>query len=260
MAVKYGNLSERHAEQTAQKKIGIYLNKGSRELFWGVLRGKVGKSKLKQVLKKVWHFIWVEDSIWSWLANIVIAFVLIKFIVYPGLGLALGTPYPIVAVVSSSMEHRGQDFNTWWDANQAWYAAHGITKEQFLAYPMKNGFNKGDIIVLKGTKPSEVREGSIMVFKSSRDYPKPDPIIHRVVELKSDGSGDNLYQTKGDNNRDSINNSCDPATRTCIQEYGIEQSQVLGFAVFRVPYLGYIKIWFFDLVQLIGGGIRNVLS
>jgi signal peptidase I len=220
----------------------------------------MGNSKFKQTLKKVWHFIWVEDSIWSWIVNILLAFVLIKFLVYPGLGLALGTPFPIVAVVPSSMEHNGQNIDTWWGANQAWYEAHNITKEQFLNFPMMNGFNKGDIIVLQGVDPADVKVGKVMVFKSSRLYPKPDPIIHRVVEIRQDGTGNNFYQTKGDNNRDSINNSCDPLTRTCIDEYGIMQGQVLGFAVLRVPLLGYIKIWFFDLVQLIGGGIRNVLS
>jgi signal peptidase I len=220
----------------------------------------MGKGKFKQILKKVWHFIWVEDSIWSWIVNIILAFVLIKFLVYPGLGLALGTPYPIVAVVSSSMEHRSMSFDSWWDANQAWYEAHNITKPEFMAFPMKNGFNTGDIIVLKGVKPEDVKVGQVMVFKSSKLYPKSDPIIHRIVDISQDSGGNNLYQTKGDNNRDSINNSCDSLTRTCIHEYDIDQSRVLGFAVVRVPYLGYIKIWFFDLVQLVGGGVRDVLS
>lgn len=224
-----------------------------------IVGNKVGKNKFKQTLKKVWHFIWVEDSIWSWLVNIVLAFVLIKFIVYPGLGLALGTQFPIVAVVSSSMEHRGQGFDAWWESNQAWYEAHGITKEQFSKYPMKNGFNKGDIIVLKGLKPGDIEVGDIMVFKSSRLYPKPDPIIHRIVDIDKDAKGNNLYQTKGDNNRDSIDNMCDSPT-TCIDEYDISQDQVLGFSVVRIPLLGYIKIWFAELIQLIGGGVRNVLS
>lgn len=225
-----------------------------------ILGDTVGKHKIKQTLKRIWHFIWVEDSIWSWLVNILLAFILIKFIVYPGLGLALGTNYPVVAVVSSSMEHRGQSLDEWWESNQGWYEAKGIDKDDFMDYPMKNGFNKGDIIVLKGIKPEKVDVGDIMVFKSSLLYPKPDPIIHRIVDIDEDAKGSNLYQTKGDNNRDSINSSCDSSTRTCIHEYDISQEQVLGFAVFRVPLLGYIKIWFAELIQFIGGGVRNVLS
>lgn len=220
----------------------------------------MGKSSFKVILKKVWHFIWEEDSIWSWIVNIILAFVLIKFIVYPGLGLVLGTNYPIVAVVSSSMEHNGQNLDTWWEANHAWYESHNITKEQFQGYPMKNGFNKGDIIVLRGMKAKDLKLGEVMVFKSSKLYPKSDPIIHRIISIKQDKSGAYLFQTKGDNNRDSINNSCDSATRTCIDEYDIGEGQMIGFALFKVPYLGYIKIWAFELFQFVGGGIRNVLS
>ncbi len=221
----------------------------------------MGKKGIRQTLKKVWHFIWVEDSIWSWLVNIVLAFVLIKFLVYPALGLALSTTYPIVAVVSSSMEHQGMGFEDWWAENEAWYESHNITKEQFMDFQMRNGFNKGDIIVLRGLDEDDVSVGKVMVFKSSRLYPKPDPIIHRIVDIDEGPSGSEVYQTKGDNNRDSISNICEERPyRTCIHEYDIGQDQVLGFAVLRVPYLGYIKIWFTDLIQLIGGGIRNVLS
>ena len=60
----------------------------------------------KKKLKRLWHFIWEDNSVWSWIANIVLAFILIKFIVYPSLGFVLGTTHPVVAVVSESMEDR----------------------------------------------------------------------------------------------------------------------------------------------------------
>ena len=66
----------------------------------------------RKVLKRVWHFIWEDNSIWSWIANIAIAFILIKFIVYPSLGFFLSTSHPVVAVVSESMEHNN-GFNKW---------------------------------------------------------------------------------------------------------------------------------------------------
>ena len=71
-------------------------------------------SSWKKNLKKFWHFIWEEDSLLSWIVNIIIAFILIKFIVYPGLGYLLATTHPVVAVVSESMEHNS-NFNAWWD-------------------------------------------------------------------------------------------------------------------------------------------------
>ena len=101
------------------------------------------KTKAKKALRKAWWFIWEDDSIWSWIANIVLAFVLIKFIVYPGLGLILGTNYPIVAVVSGSMEHDGS-FDDWWSSSaicsnsecsqEEWYNNKGISKSEFLEW------------------------------------------------------------------------------------------------------------------------------
>ena len=61
------------------------------------------KSKPASTWGKVWYFIWHDDSVWSWIVNIILAFLLIKFIVYPGLGFLLETEYPVVAVVSGSM-------------------------------------------------------------------------------------------------------------------------------------------------------------
>lgn len=55
---------------------------------------------------KIWFFIWHDNSAASWIINIILAYLIIKFIVYPSLGLVFGTNFPIVAVVSNSMEHR----------------------------------------------------------------------------------------------------------------------------------------------------------
>lgn len=217
----------------------------------------MGKNKILRLLGRIWHFIWEDDSILSWIVNIILAFILIKFIVYPGLGWALGTRYPVVAVVSSSMEHRGLEFDSWWETNKNWYLSNGITKEQFLSFPLKNGFNKGDIIVLRGRKPAEIKPGQVMVFLSSPQSPKPDPIIHRIVKITKTAEGKYLFQTKGDNNMDSIINSCSQGT--CIHELDIQEEQILGYSLFKLPYLGYIKIWAFDLFKMIAGGIRNVL-
>lgn len=190
--------------------------------------------------KKIWHFIWEDNSIWSWLVNIVLAFVLIKYIVYPGLGFLLSTTHPVVAVVSESMEHNA-DFSEWWEKSGKWYSANGISKENFYGFPMKSGFNKGDIIVLKGKPPESIEIGDIIVFWSA----KRDPIIHRVVKKWQE---ENIYyfQTKGDNyktNPVSIKSSI-------LDETRINQEQIVGNAVLRVPFLGYIKIWFVELIGL----------
>jgi len=194
----------------------------------------------KKTLKKVWYFIWEDNSIWSWIVNIILAFILIKFIVYPGLGFLLSTSHPVVAVVSESMEHNS-NFNVWWEKSGNWYVSNDIGKDEFSGFGFKNGFNKGDIMVLKGKAPNDLEMGEVIVFWSARR----DPIIHRVVNKWQENEV-YYFKTKGDNNPASIKSPF-------LDETKISQEQVVGNAVFRIPMLGYIKIWFVDLIGLIRG-------
>ena len=192
----------------------------------------IKRSKFKKILKKTWHFIWHDDSIWSWIVNILLALILVKFIIYPGLGLILSTPFPIVAVVSSSMEHNS-NFEEWWDSNSEWYINNGITREQMIEFPFHNGFNKGDIMVLRGIKPENLGIGQILVFNGNSQ----DPIIHRVVDKKIENNK-YMFTTKGDNN---------PIPYSAIGETSITEDKILGRAIFRIPLLGWIKIIFVSL-------------
>ncbi|MBU0930292.1 MAG: signal peptidase I [Nanoarchaeota archaeon] len=190
----------------------------------------------KNILKKTWDFIWHENSLASWLVNVILAFVIVKFLIYPGLGLVLGTGYPVVAVVSNSMEH-ATNFEDWWENNKDFYLVKNITKENFSEYHFKNGFNKGDIMVLIWRKPVNIKIGDVIVFKGSLK----DPIIHRVVRIYMED--DNYYvQTKGDNNSDSRQD-----------ELKIPISSIVGKAVFRIPFLGWVKIFAFDLINMFIG-------
>ena len=167
-------------------------------------------------------------------------YLLIKYIIYPGLGLILKTPYPIVAVVSTSMEHE-YNFDSWWELNKEWYLRYNITKEMFKTFQFKDGFNKGDIMILYGKAPADIEVGEIIVFKAK----KPEPIIHRVIRKWKDDVYH--FQTKGDNNIDSIKTFK-------LDETDIREEQIIGKAVFRIPLLGYIKIWFVELIKLLRGG------
>ena len=187
-----------------------------------------------KTLKKIWKFIWHDDSILSFIVNIILAFVVVKFIIYPGLGFLLGTTYPLVAVVSSSMEHNNLDFDEWWNKNNGWYENHGIAKESFLNYKMKNGFNKGDIIVLR--KASNLEKGDIIVFRSNNI----NPIIHRIVNVYLENNNV-YYRTKGDNNPDSI---------SLLGEDKIIQDNIIGKAYFKIPYLGWLKVWFSEVFNI----------
>ena len=204
----------------------------------------MGKKKIKKTLKEIWYFIWEDNSIWSWLVNIILAFVLIKFVVYPGLGFLLTTSHPVVAVVSDSMEHNNLGFDAWWEKNNGEYIEKGIDKKTFEMFPLKNGFNKGDIMFLVGRDPKNVEVGDIIVFISHRQRPRSDPIIHRVVNKIEKDSYVTL-ETKGDKNSGSIN-GCD--NHGCTDETDIMEEQLIGKTVFRIPLFGYIKIWFVDYI------------
>ena len=194
--------------------------------------------KPKTLLGKVWYFIWHDNSVASWIVNIILAYLIIKFLVYPGLGLVFGTHFPIVAVVSDSMEHH-MSLDEWWAKNEDYYLSLGITKQDFENYPFKNGFNRGDIMFLIGKKPEEISIGDVIVFQSQKPY----PIIHRVIEKSDKGMW--VFQTKGDNNKAQIKDSE-------LDETRVLEKQILGKAMFRVPFLGYVKIWFVDLMKLTG--------
>jgi len=209
--------------------------------------------KYKKQLKKLWYFIWEEDSFLSWVVNIIIAFILIKFLVYPGLGLLLGTGFPVVAVVSGSMEHDGS-FDNWWDSRAVcsfgnckqsdWYNEHGITKQEFTKFIFKNGFNTGDIIVLIGKNPEKISVGDVIVFASNKPY----PIIHRVIENGKDQETI-FFETKGDHNP---NKGPD--------DLHISEDRLLGKAVFRIPWLGWIKIGFFESIAWIWEKVQVIVG
>lgn len=219
-----------------------------------ILKMAAGK-KLKLYGKKFWNFFWNGDSIWSWLANVLAAFLIIYFIVYPLLGLLFGTSYPIVAVVSESMEHGlhqqvicGQQFDqfpesfaNYWAACGPWYENRGISKQQFAAFPFRDGFQKGDVIVL--WRPTNLEVGDILVFQGN----KPQPIIHRIVKAWEE-DGNRYYQTKGDHNADSF---------SPIRETQIEPERIYGKGLLRVPYLGWLKIIFVEVMQAFGISIER---
>jgi len=124
--------------------------------------------------KSFWKFL-KRDTWQSWVVSLILAFIIIKFVFFPGLSFVMGTSLPLVVVESCSMYHEA-DFDSWWESNSAWYERKGINKNDFEEFSFINGLNKGDIILVSGRGEYEI--GDIIIFESSYRY----PLIHRVVE------------------------------------------------------------------------------
>jgi len=218
-------------------------------------------------IKKSWNWIWNSDSILSWIVALILIFLIVKFIFFPTLSLIFGTSLPLAGVESSSMDHQivkddsgilslcGEiyskqqkqeigytDFNKYWEICGDWYVSNKhITKPVFEKFSMKNGFRKGDIIIVWGRFTPKI--GDIIIFKPNPDSTAPRPIIHRIVEINEEG----IIQTKGDHNKEQLTSS-NNFYKT--DETNIKKSQIIGKAIFKIPYLGWIKIWFTELINI----------
>lgn len=179
--------------------------------------------------KKVWDFLWNSNSIWSWIADFAIIFLMVRFILYPLLGLMLSTSLPLVVVESGSMEHHGS-FEDWWGKFGDWYTQRNFTREDIRSWDFPDGFNTGDIIITKGLEQySDYKIGDVIIYAIPK---QSTPIIHRIVSKNLNFSS---FETKGDNNNN-------PAQGPF--EIKVKYEQVKSKALYRIPYLGWVKMVF----------------
>lgn len=186
-----------------------------------------------KAIKHFWNFL-KKDTWQSWLVSLILIVVIIKFVFFPLLSLLTGTSLPLVVVESCSMYHDTGNIDTWWTNNGAWYSTRNITLQDFKKFSLTNGLNKGDIILVLGAK--NPKPGQIIIFAPNRGSIANHPIIHRVISTSPLG-------TKGDNNFGQLVPANNPEL---IDETSIQQNQIVGKAVFRIPYLGWIKLIFFE--------------
>ncbi|MBD3388118.1 MAG: hypothetical protein GF416_03640 [Candidatus Altiarchaeales archaeon] len=183
---------------------------------------------------------------------------------------------PLVVVTSDSMVHTPGD-NDW----HSWMVDHGLTEEMISSFPMKSGFNMGDMILVKNPR---AELGDIIIYERDLDhrhFSSNDPIIHRVVGVVhvegyeigavegtldcmndqsmmryvdmvracQDKNGEcpytrypkdgmfKLFITKGDNNEGS-----DQCSSRLKIAYPVNDAQVTGRALVRLPYVGWLKL------------------
>ena len=178
---------------------------------------------MKKEWKKFVKFM-KEDSWQSMIVSLILAFIVIKFVIFPILTLLTGTALPLVIVESCSMYHHESGFDKTFTSSV--YDDYGISLENTSDWSFKNGFAKGDIIFVLAPRNLEV--GDVIIFNGGQS----NPIIHRLISVGE------TYTTKGDN---YITNKGVGSFEKTIQS-----EQILGKAVFRIPFLGWIKLIFFD--------------
>ena len=155
----------------------------------------------------------------------VIAAFVFAWLFYQFLAVATGSSQPVVAVVSSSMEHNAK-FDEWWLSNSEVYGQFGISKPEFRKFPMPNGLYIGDILFIVAS--GDYKAGDIIVYHPGDGcFPNlktSQTIIHRIVK------SDDVILTKGDSPRNSVDRC------------SIEKSNIVGKALFVLPLLGYPRI------------------
>ena len=192
---------------------------------------------------------------------------------------------PLVVVTSESMVHKTHD-NSW----SIWMKTRGLTDEQISSFPMNNGFNMGDMILVRD--PSPVL-GDVIIYERDLDhlnFPSTDPIIHRVVGVvhikdykvsEIEGTTDCL--AKSDMSKyigfvkscQQKNSDCvyplypeggefrlfitkgdnNPASDQCNPQiqisHPVNDAQVTAKTLLRLPYIGWLKIFMSFIFRLL---------
>lgn len=196
-------------------------------------------------IKSFWKFL-NEDSWQSTLSFVLLFLIFIMFVFSPILGMLTGFSYSdsmikpvfkssfpfvslssgsmnLVIVESCSMYHREPLEKI---LENDLYSENNISLQDTKDWSLKKGFNKGDIIF--SLAPKNIEVGDVIIFDSGQSYVRY-PIIHRVIRIQES------LTTKGDNN---------PGLLDYEQE--ISRERVLAKSVFKIPYVGWIKLIFFD--------------
>ena len=194
----------------------------------------ITKKEIKKLWNNFWFLLWKDDSLKGWIFSIIIIFIFIKFIFFPGLSLVTGTALPLAIVESCSMYHEGNllsDYDEWFQDHESKYSNFNINQEQFKDFKMKNGFNKGDILFILGTKPEKLKIGDIIIFTANSE----NPIIHRIIDIQNQDN-ELSFSTIGDNNQGQLS-----------FEKSISSDKIIGKATLKaLPYFGWIKLIFFE--------------
>lgn len=180
----------------------------------------------------------VKKEIWENVKYIGLG-IIFAIVLNKGMGLILDTDLPIVAVMTSSMVH---DSTTNYRHYQFLQEKFNYTQEEINSWPIKNGFNPGDVLIIKGVPTEEIEVGDVIVFKHKD---QPVPIIHRVVDIEN-----GYPYTKGDHNP-VMDPDCKLFDREVVGCW--DRAEIKGKAVLWIPFLGVPKLILHNIVMFLSG-------
>ncbi len=196
-----------------------------------------------------------------WIAYILFAF-LCAYLIYMLLGFILGVNMPLAVVVSHSMEPnlsrgdvviitRANNLETKTiEINKA-IANKDLKEIAEITYEEnEHGLEKTKSIKIEDTiiYMDDIIENDIVVYTSNT---KNKDIVHRLVVHLSAKDGEYVL-TKGDNDKTNrlIDQDCNIidgiAKNNCLNKYPTPINTLKGKIISRIPYLGYIKLGFFN--------------
>lgn len=231
-----------------------------------------------------WIYEWVRDFIE---VGLTVGVILLILRVVLGAHMLV----PLVVVTSGSMVHDAGD-NSWF----VWMGERDIPVDEIAGFPLNNGFNMGDMIVV--ISPN-AKLGDVIIYERDRLHSQGlmlEPIIHRAVGVvyvenwsvaKTTGTLDcytiddfNNYHIQVVKNCSMDMNSCpypvipesnsfrfyitkgdhNKAGDQCSNQGSIalpvNEAQVTARGWIRLPYIGYLKLLLNAILQLILGGLH----
>ncbi len=184
------------------------------------MKGKSKSTTFGKKVKKFLRFLFVEESIQSYIAFLlflVFLFSLIFYLILPyGFGIV-----DVVAVVTPSMEHSRNVEDTFYK----FFLTRNFSMGEIKSFDFSDGISIGDVVIVKKVNPNEIKVGDVIVFRT-----QTTKIIHRVIKVEKRGN-EIYFTTKGDANPTSLN-----------FEKNITPDRLIGKAIFKIPYLGYPRI------------------
>lgn len=170
----------------------------------------MAKNALDSIRDKVWKYPWVGE--------IIVMFLLVGVIYFGVRGamvLSFQTTSPMMGVDKDSMTH----------PDDSWKDYYEDKVDDVSDLPFQGGLQPGDLVIVEGvSSPDEVDIGDVIIWEKSSGK----RIIHRVAVKEEDDDGW-YWRTRSDKYK--------------IKDPGkIRLDEIVGKAVFSIPYLGYPSI------------------